>query len=213
MRLKHVFTAFALWPTVSSATDLPRPDVPNPHICDVYVDCRPLTDGEIALSRAYFGETIPYEKVSIVNGRYLGVFPIGNRHWAIAPDGNIYVAAPHMASDDYSQDPVKVPFFMHEMAHVWQHAKGVNVITSAMRLHVGTSENPYLYDLEIQTNFENLSIEQQASILQKHVFLGQMILASGMDAIDIPYQCETLGQHRAMLVQAMNVPPIPDACL
>ena len=91
---------------------------------------RLLTPGEIALARLVFRLTIPYEKVWIHHDSFLP-FGLQNKQTAMPPDGKIYFREHYR--DDYS---LSVPFyqhmFIHEMAHVWQREKGMNVIGRGM---------------------------------------------------------------------------------
>jgi len=87
---------------------------------------RRLTTGEIALAKSVFRSTIPYHKVWIHHDSYLP-FGMQDKNTAMAPDGEIYFREHYR--EDYS---LSVPFyrhmFIHEMAHIWQREKGMNVI-------------------------------------------------------------------------------------
>ena len=87
---------------------------------------RQLTTGEIALAKSVFRSTISYHKVWIHHDSYLP-FGLQDKNTAMAPNGELYFR--HWYRDDYS---LVVPFlqhlFIHEMSHVWQREKGMNVI-------------------------------------------------------------------------------------
>lgn len=141
--------------------------------CRLYQDCRRLTDGEIALARPIYGSAIQYEDVRVINGRYLGVFPIGDQYTGIAPDGNIHAVAAYVQSPDYSLEPHKQPFFLHELFHVKQHNEGLNLLGHAFHLHAMRSASPYAYVPEAGTTIDDYNFEQQASIAADAYMLGQ----------------------------------------
>lgn len=199
MRLLRTFSMAALL-GLSSSVMKDAADV-----CDLYKDCRKLTEGEASLSRKIFGDGIQYNAVSIIKGRFMGLFPFGDQYWAIAPEGNIYVVRESVWSDDYSIEAWKQPFFLHEMTHVWQKYEGVNVIAAAFSLHTRMGVNPYVYDLEKDSDFASMSIEQQAAIVEKYVRLS-------VPPEGVPIDCADLNRHYAALSQAMNVQPVPELC-
>ncbi|HEY8593012.1 MAG TPA: vgr related protein [Sphingomicrobium sp.] len=126
---------------------------------------RALTEGEIELARAVFGDAIDYSKVQMIKGKY---WPFHPRNAAMAPDGNIYF---HPAdggwSEDFDREPLhRQGFFIHEMTHVWQAQKGGRFYLPLMR-------HPfcrYAYRLKAGKPFRNYGLEQQAEIV-RHRFL------------------------------------------
>lgn len=80
---------------------------------------RALTDGEIALARSMFGGAIAYARVRIVQAWPL---PFG----AMVPFGDAILFARWRAPCDFAEAPSEEQgWFIHEMAHVWQAARGV----------------------------------------------------------------------------------------
>lgn len=87
---------------------------------------RQLTTGEVKLAQTVFAYTIDYSKVWIHRGSYLP-FNLQNNYTAMTPNGEIYFR--YWYTDDFSQaldDPQHM--FIHEMSHVWQRERGMNVI-------------------------------------------------------------------------------------
>lgn len=80
---------------------------------------RGLTAGEIAMARGMFATSIAYERVRIFQA-----LPIG--FGAMVPLGLTIIFARWRAAHDFADAPVEEQgWFIHEMAHVWQAARGV----------------------------------------------------------------------------------------
>ena len=122
---------------------------------------RPLTSGEIALSRSIFGNAIDYSKVRLVKGKW---WPFQPANAAMAPNGNIYFH-PRAGgwSEDFANEPLfRQGFFIHEMTHVWQAQKGGRFFLPLMR-------HPfcrYRYRLVPGKPFRRYGLEQQAEIVR-----------------------------------------------
>lgn len=87
---------------------------------------RRLTTGEIQLAKSVFLSTIDYSKVWIHRGSYLP-FNLQNEDTAMTPNGEIYFR--NQYCDDFSLTTDDLQhLFIHEMGHVWQREKGMNVI-------------------------------------------------------------------------------------
>lgn len=99
---------------------------------------RNLTDDEVTLAQSIFGNSIQYEDVKIYDEPWeppwplslilFGKTPVDDR--AHAPDGNIYYPpdARDYGVDNFATADLNArATFIHEMAHVWQHQKGVRV--------------------------------------------------------------------------------------
>ena len=91
---------------------------------------RLLTSGEIALAKTVFGSTIDHSMVWIHKGSYLP-FDLQDKDTAMTPNGELYFR------DWYRDDSsATLPFlqhlFIHEMSHVWQRTKGMNVIARGL---------------------------------------------------------------------------------
>lgn len=87
---------------------------------------RLLTPGEIRLAESVFSSTIEYGKVWIHRDSYLP-FDLQNKNTAMTPDGELWFRNQYhddfsLATDDHQH------MFIHEMSHVWQRARGMNVI-------------------------------------------------------------------------------------
>ncbi|EOI5729436.1 type IV secretion protein Rhs [Cronobacter malonaticus] len=86
---------------------------------------RLLTPGEIRLAKSVYGNSICYHKVWIHHDSYL---PFGwqSKRYAMTPNGELYFR--EWYRDDYSQCPRNEQhLFIHEMAHVWQRERGMQV--------------------------------------------------------------------------------------
>ena len=87
---------------------------------------RLLTTGEIKLAQSVFLSTIDYSKVWIHRESYLP-FNLQDNNTAMTPNGEIYFRDQY--SDDFSRETDNVQhMFIHEMGHVWQREKGMNVL-------------------------------------------------------------------------------------
>lgn len=124
---------------------------------------RGLTDSEIALARSVFGAAIDYAQVRIVRRKW---FPFQPRKVVMAPRGRIHF---HPGGDAYCDCFASSPIdwqglLIHELAHVWQHQQGINLV---LRRH------PFCrYDYAIRPGWtlERYGLEQQAEIV-RHSFL------------------------------------------
>jgi hypothetical protein len=82
---------------------------------------RPLTPAERALATSVFG-TLGLDTVRIIDGSYI---PFQKAlGYVITPNGNVYW--PDACRDLVACGQGRL--FLHEMTHVWQHQRGVNVI-------------------------------------------------------------------------------------
>jgi len=91
---------------------------------------RKLTTGEIALARTVFANRIDYEKVKIHHDSYLP-FGLQSESVAMTPNGEIYFR--YWYRDDFSKSlPFLQHLFIHEMGHVWQRERGMNVIARGL---------------------------------------------------------------------------------
>lgn len=88
----------------------------------------------------------------------------------MSPNGNIYFApGDPQYHADFSGPAVSIDdqaTFIHELAHVWQHQNGVNLIARGM------VERNYDYlPLTVSTKFSDLGIEQQAQLIRDYFYL------------------------------------------
>jgi hypothetical protein len=125
---------------------------------------RILTTGELAMAKSVFQSTIPYNTVWIHHDSYLP-FGLQNEHTAMTPNGELYFRRDYRA--DFS---VALPYlqhlFIHEMSHVWQREKGMNVIGRGL---VSWAVS-YRYELDGRLLSE-YPMEQQAQIIADHFSL------------------------------------------
>ncbi|MBB1199834.1 type IV secretion protein Rhs [Enterobacteriaceae bacterium 89] len=119
---------------------------------------RILTAGEIKLAKLVFADTIEYEKVWIHRASYLPL-NLQNEDTAMTPNGELYFR--NQYRDDFSQltDDLQ-HLFIHEMSHVWQRTKGMNVIGRGLVSWLVS----YRYTLDGRLLSE-YPMEQQAQII------------------------------------------------
>ncbi len=144
---------------------------------------RPLTSGEIELARSVFGGAIDYDRVAVCRRKWAFFQP---RHVVMAPRGNIHFH-PHgdLYRDDFAAAHLSDQgLFVHEMVHVWQHQRGINL---PFKRHPFCR---YAYSLVPGRRFERYGIEQQAELV-RHAFL----LESGSAVPGAP----TLDVYRGLL--------------
>ena len=126
---------------------------------------RALTDGEIAMARSIFGESIDYSRVRLTLGKF---WPFHPRGIAMAPMGNIHFHPDGGGwSEDFARESLGAQgFFIHEMTHVWQAQKRGRLFLPLMR-------HPfcrYEYQIVPGRAFDRYGLEQQAEIV-RHRFL------------------------------------------
>lgn len=125
---------------------------------------RTLTTGEIELAKTVFFSTIQYHKVWIHRDSYLP-FNLQDSNTAMAPDGEIYFREQYR--EDFSQTlPHYQHLFIHEMSHVWQREKGMNVICRGLVSWLVS----YRYKLDGRLLSE-YPMEQQAQIIADNFIL------------------------------------------
>ncbi|MFO6296726.1 type IV secretion protein Rhs [Rahnella selenatireducens] len=119
---------------------------------------RLLTPGEIALAKTVFGSSIEYGTVWIHNDSY-PPFNMQNQYAAMTPNGELYFR--YWYKNDFSQstDDMK-HLFIHEMSHVWQRTKGMNIIGRGLVSWLVS----YRYTLDGRLLCE-YPMEQQAQII------------------------------------------------
>jgi hypothetical protein len=128
---------------------------------------RSMTAGEQTLATTVYKNQIDYSKVTIYNEKW-AFFQPTNR--AMSPNGNIYYPQGNTDySSDFSAAGVTIhqkATFIHELAHVWQHQHGVNVIAR------GIFQRDYDYlPLTTATNFNDLGLEEQAQLIRDYYYL------------------------------------------
>jgi hypothetical protein len=136
---------------------------------------RPLTPGEVELAREAFGETLDYRPIrflpspwpfdrAFVPGRWFG------RDWIVWPAKAL--------PSDLSTAPLKLQStFIHELTHVWQAQRGVNLLTGKLR--AGDSAASYAYPLADDCDWDRLNIEQQAMVVEHRFRLSRGLSVPG----------------------------------
>ncbi|MTH48884.1 type IV secretion protein Rhs [Intestinirhabdus alba] len=128
---------------------------------------RRLTAGEIQLAQSVFISTIAYHKVWIHKGSYLPL-NLQNEYAVMTPNGELYFR--YWYRDDFSQETVDLQhLFIHEMGHVWQREKGVNIIGRGL---VSWAVS-YSYTLDGRLLSE-YPMEQQAQIIADNFVLQKL---------------------------------------
>lgn len=126
---------------------------------------RPLTPGEIELSRGVFEDAIDYASVRMIRRKW---WPLQPRGIVMAPTGNIHFhpADPNWR-EDFSEAQIGLQgLFIHEMTHVWQAQTRGKYYLPLMR-------HPfcrYAYRAVPGKPFDAYGLEQQAEIV-RHAFL------------------------------------------
>lgn len=123
---------------------------------------RALTAGEIALGRSVFGDEIAWPKVRIYQAPALGF-------GAMVPLGRTIVFSKWCAAHDFSAASMwDKGWFVHELTHVWQAARGI-VLAAAKLSALGKAA--YAYKAQAPT-FSAYNIECQAEIV-RHLYLAR----------------------------------------
>ena len=136
---------------------------------------RELTIGEIQISKIVFGDLIDYHKVKVLNHPYLPWQPAGI---IMAPNGYIHLKDVDYCEDFSCESMGYQAVFIHEMAHIYQHQRHVNVLLrgailqSAMYLTFG-KYNPYRYRFIEGKAYFSYNIEQQGDIA-KDIYLNRI---------------------------------------
>ena len=124
---------------------------------------RPLTPGEIAIGRSVFGEEIEWPQLSVLQAPRLGF-------GACVPLGRTIVFSRWRAARDFSQAPLSERgWFVHELMHVWQAARGI-VLAGAKLRAIGKSA--YAYKAMPGATLGSYNIERQAEIA-RHLYIAR----------------------------------------
>jgi hypothetical protein len=173
---------------------------------------RPLTQGEVAMAKLLFGDAIDDAKVRIHNRPYLpfGLQPL---NCAMSPNGSIYFHRSCFLPDYAAGDPPAVHWFLHEMAHVWQHQMGYAVrLRGAVR--IGLS---YDYDLALGKTLADYNMEAQGDLLADYFMLKHRCKPDAMRqeryARSLPLYEEVLAGFLADPSSVANLPRDCGRCL
>lgn len=124
---------------------------------------RPLSGDEIALGKSVFGEEIDWKRVRVLQAPSLGF-------GAMVPRGRTIVFSRWRAAKDFAQAPLADQgWFVHELMHVWQAARGV-VLAGAKLGALG--KRAYAYKPKAGARLREYNIERQAEIA-RHLFLAR----------------------------------------
>ena len=126
---------------------------------------RLLTLGETRLAHSVYGNLIFYGSVSIHCDSYL-TFVLHLSRVAMTPNGELYFRLELYRSDYSNVPPDLQHLFIHEMAHVWQHQKGMWVRTRGLF----SWAVDYKYRLD-RARLSDYGMEQQASIIADYHYL------------------------------------------
>lgn len=122
---------------------------------------RALTEGEIAMARQVFGDSIDYKKVTLHNHVYPLTLGLQGAYTTIAPNGGIYFGRKQYREDFSSGDLRSQHLFIHEMTHVWQYQLGYPVFwTRVPRIWMS-----YDYDPDGSRRLHEYNMEKQGDIL------------------------------------------------
>lgn len=125
---------------------------------------RLLTLGELRLARSVFGNAIRYHTVWIHHDSYLP-FGLQFDNYVMSPNGEIYFR--EWYRDDFSTKEADLQhLFIHEMMHVWQRERGMQVLLRG--LYSWRADYGYRLD---GRKLAQYPLEQQAQIVADHFIL------------------------------------------
>ena len=133
---------------------------------------RGLTEGEVNIAKKVFHDLINYNEVIIFNIPYL---PWQPKDILMAPNGRLFVNQ-ELFCKDYSQCSIAMQgVFIHEITHVLQYQKHMNVVARGFVLQSAyylsfKMYDPYKYKLIEGKIFEQYNIEQQGDIARDIFF-------------------------------------------
>lgn len=124
---------------------------------------RQLTEGEIALGRSIFADEIDWARVRILQAPHLGF-------GAMVPMGRTIVFSKWRGARDFAAASLdEQGWFIHELMHVWQAARGT-LLAGAKLGALG--KRAYLYKPRQGGRLKHYNIERQAEIA-RHLFLAR----------------------------------------
>lgn len=133
---------------------------------------RGLTGGEVEIAKKVFHDLINYNEVKIFNIPYL---PWQPKDILMAPNGRLFVSQ-QVFAEDYSKCSIVMQgVFIHELTHILQYQKHMNVAVRGFVLQSAyylsfKKYNPYKYKLIEGKLFEQYNIEQQGDIARDIFF-------------------------------------------
>ena len=145
-----------------------------------------------------FGDAIDYAPVRVYRRRYLP-FGLQPKNCAMSPNGSIYFHHSCFLSDYSAGDPVARHWFMHEMAHVWQHQLGYPVrLRGALRLGLA-----YRYELRAHATLADYNMEAQGDLLADYFVLKHL---ARPEAMRQPRYRHSLALYEAVLAHFLRAP-------
>lgn len=131
---------------------------------------RRLTEGEAAIAREIFGNSLDLSKVRLYSRKYIFFQP---ENTVMAPNGNVYFP-PKVYENDFSAPGHRLALrrlFIHELVHVWQYQSGVDVRGRAIALHIRRffgGPDPYEFELSPNRLLRDYNVEAQANVIREY---------------------------------------------
>jgi hypothetical protein len=120
-----------------------------------------------------FRDAIDYRRVRIHARRYM---PFQARNCAMTPNGSLYFHKSYCLPDFSTGSEHARHWFLHEMAHVWQHQLGYAVrLRGAVRIGL-----PYAYDLAPGKTLADFNMEAQGDVLADYFALRHLASSASM---------------------------------
>jgi len=120
-----------------------------------------------------FGDAIDYRRVRIHGRRYI---PFQPKNCCMTPNGSMYFHRSCFLPDYTRGDPPVMHWFIHEMAHIWQHQLGYAVrFRGAVRLGL-----QYDYELAPGKTLADFNMEAQGDLLADYFTLKHLHLPVAM---------------------------------
>jgi len=168
---------------------------------------RPLLQGEIALARSVFGDSIDYSQVRVVESDILDYSGLPNT-LTVPVDFRVDVEAAAQQRHDLPTER-----FMHEITHIWQYQHGgTGYISEAILSYIpyyiteGRREGVYSYKIIPGQSFFEYPVEHQAQIVTDY-FWASIRLARVDENRDIPEnikEYQDIVDSRAPLIEQLR---------
>jgi hypothetical protein len=151
-------------PALQAPAPPPGETITDPH--------RGLTANERALLRPLFRDSLDYDKIQVIDGK----FPFQPKNVYMTPRGNIYAPGELFAADFAApgMNPWRQAVFVHEITHVWQFENGMDLIAAGVAAFAkagGAYERLYPYTLARGRDLTDYGMEQQASIVEDYFLI------------------------------------------
>ena len=115
---------------------------------------RYLTQGEIAMAKSVFGETLDTTHIQLKTAWWV------LKNYAVSPNGTIYFHPDDWITDFSEQSLGMRAWLIHELTHVWQLQHGIAVFRKAL------FNRKYRYVLTEGKPFLAYGVEQQARMVE-----------------------------------------------